>query len=195
MLYSGSSLSPAPDRRILQRFGECKIMIKYICRSAQLMTAIIITTFTLTFVGACGKGVGVVPIPINTDAPTEKIKPSFSQFPDIPIPPGAEMNLDRTVILGAPESWVGRLTLETAQSPSKLFDFFKHRTIEFGWQEVTSVRSATSYLTYTQTDRVLSIQITGRTLRGSEAILTVAPKGPSINSLPNQTNSITTAPN
>jgi len=131
----------------------------------------------LLLLGACGKGLEVTPAAINTDSSSNSEKPSFSQFQDVPIPTNAEMDLDRTVILGAPERWIGRLTLETNHSPVNVFNFFKQRTPEFGWQEVTSIRSATSFLTYTQATRVLTVQITGKTLRGSEVVMTVSPKG------------------
>ena len=129
------------------------------------------------FLGACGGGVGIVPTVDDRGSgsnPSET--PSFSQFKDIPIPTGAQMDLDRTVILGPPESWIGRLTLEASHNPVALFNFFKQRTPGFGWQEVTSIRSATSFLTYTQAIRVLTIQITSKTLRGSEVVMTVSPK-------------------
>lgn len=138
--------------------------------------------------GACGRGVGVTPAAINTGTSSTSQKPSFSQFRDIPIPTGAEMNLDRTVVLGPPESWIGRLTLETSHNPISLFNFFKQRTPEFGWQEVTSIRSATSFLTYTQSIRVLTIQITSKTLQGSEVVITISPKGQSIGSPPVKVN-------
>ena len=137
---------------------------------------------------ACGRSLGVTPAPTNTESSSSPEQPSFSQFQDVPIPTNAEMNLDRTVILGAPESWIGRLTLETSHNPVKVFNFFKQRTPEFGWQEVTSIRSATSFLTYTQTIRVLTIQITGKTLRGSEVVMTVSPKGQSAGSSPLEVN-------
>lgn len=144
----------------------------------------------LLLLAACGRSLGVTPAPVNTESSSNSEQPSFSQFQDVPIPTNAEMNLDRTVILGAPESWIGRLTLETNHNPVNVFNFFKQRTPEFGWQEVTSIRSATSFLTYTQATRVLTIQITGKTLRGSEVVMTVSPKGPSLGASPIQVNPV-----
>ena len=141
----------------------------------------------LIFLGGCGSGMGVKPMSMNKGEASKPGQASFSQFQDIPIPIGAEMNLDRSVILGAPETWTGRLTLETNHNPVKLFIFFKQSTPEFGWQEVTSIRSATSFLTYTQTTRVLTIQITSKTLRGSEVVMTVSPKDQNIGSSAVQT--------
>ena len=145
-----------------------------------------LATILLFCLGACGSD--KTPAAINTGTSSTSDKPSFSQFQDVPIPTGAEMNLDRTVILGPPESWIGRLTIETNHNPVILFNFFKQRTPEFGWQEVTSIRSATSFLTYTQSIRVLTIQITAKTLRGSEVVMTISPKGNSIGQSPTQVN-------
>ena len=130
----------------------------------------------LIFLGGCGSGLGVKPKPTNKGEASKPGQASFSQFQDIPIPIGAEMDLDRTVILGARESWIGRLTLETSHNSIKLFNFFKKSTPEFGWQEITSIRSATSVLTYSQTTRVLTIQIIAKTLQGSEVVMTVSPR-------------------
>jgi len=130
----------------------------------------------LIFLGGCGSSTGVKPMPVNKEDASKPGQASFSQFQDVPIPIGAEMNLNRTVILGAPERWIGRLTLETSYNSIKLFNFFKKSTPEFGWQEITSIRSATSVLTYSQTTRVLTIQIIGKTLQGSEVVMTVSPR-------------------
>ena len=146
------------------------------------LTFVSLTVGILVFFSACTKSVGVTPTPINTGSAADPNQPSFSQFQDIPIPPGARMNMNRTLILGTLESWIGRLVLETNLKSAHVFDFFKQRTPEFGWQEVTAVRAATSVLTYTRSNRVLTILITSRTLLGSEAVLTVSPRGPSIGS-------------
>ena len=130
----------------------------------------------LIFLGGCGSGMGVKPMPMNKGDSSKSAQASFSQFQDVPIPIGAEMDLDRTVILGARERWIGRLTLETNHNSVKLFNFFKKSTPEFGWQEITSIRSATSVLTYSQTTRVLTIQIIAKTLQGSEVVMTVSPR-------------------
>ena len=130
----------------------------------------------LIFLGGCGSGMGVKPMPMNKGDSSKSTQASFSQFQDVPIPIGAEMDLDRTVILGASETWIGRLTLETNYNPVKLFNFFKKSTPEFGWQEITSIRSATSVLTYSQTTRILTIQIIAKTLQGSEVVMTVSPR-------------------
>ena len=111
---------------------------------------------------------GVKPMSMNKGDSSKSAQASFSQFQDVPIPIGAEMDLDRTDILGARERWIGRQTLETNHNSVKEFNFFKKSTPEFGWQEITSIRSATSVITYSQTTRVLPIQIIeGKLIEGA----------------------------
>ena len=147
-------------------------------KTRTLLTPKILPALILVL-SACAQSVGLAPTPTSSTSSTQNNQPSFAQFQDIPIPPGARMDLDRTVILGAPASWIGRLALNANQNPAVVFDFFKQRTSEFGWQEVTTVRAATSFMTFTRANRVLNIQIKAKTLQGSEVDLTVSPRGQS----------------
>ena len=101
---------------------------------------------------------------------------AFSQFPDIPIPAGAKMNVDRTLVFGS-DPWFGQLALTASSNAGLMFDFFRNNLAQHKWQEVTSVRAPTSILTYMQDDRVLAISIQGSTLGGSEMTITVSPRG------------------
>ena len=133
----------------------------------------------LLAVAACDRAVGIAP---STSRPAANADQqggavSFSQFADIPIPTGSKMNLDRTLVLGPQDTWIGRLALDTSHKTTDMFSFFKQKAPEFGWQEVTSVRSAVSVLTYTRENRVMTIQIQGKTITGSEVDITVSPRG------------------
>jgi hypothetical protein len=105
------------------------------------------------------------------------ITPTFGQFSDIPVPSGANMDLDRTLILGGGDSWMGRLSYSTRQSVGEMFDFHKAEMMRFGWQELASLRSATSVLTYQRSERVATVQIRPATILGAVVDFTVAPQG------------------
>jgi hypothetical protein len=107
---------------------------------------------------------------------------TFTQFKDIPIPGGASMNTDRSLITGPQDAWIGRLVFTTFTNTNEMFDFYKNNTPHFGWEEIASVRSRVSVLTYTQADRVMTVQIRDRLLWGSEVELTVTPRGTGSNS-------------
>ena len=126
-------------------------------------------------VSACTNQVGVAPA-TGASGPSET-RVSFARFPDLPLPSEAEINLDRTLVFGGDDAWIGRLVISASGDPNDLFDFFKQKLGGYGWQEITSVRAAVSVLTYTRQQRVATIQIQGRTLRGSEVTITVSPLG------------------
>jgi len=101
---------------------------------------------------------------------------AFTQFPDIPVPPGSKIVVDKTLVFGS-KPWFGQLTLDSSTSANKAFDFFRANLTSMGWEEVTSVRAPTSILTYANEDRVLAIAIRGGTITGSELTVTVSPRG------------------
>ncbi len=145
-----------------------------------------VAVFALAGLTACAQnfgsnlaGVSMSPSATNTseDGQPQPLQPSFAQFQDIPIPGGAKMNMDRTLVLGAHEAWIGRLVIDSSVSQAQMFDFFKQRTGEFGWREITSVRSATSVLTYSRDQRIMTIQILTRPLLGTQVDITMSPSG------------------
>lgn len=107
----------------------------------------------------------------------EQAQPSFADFSDMPIPASARMDVDRSLILGPKENWLGRLVFRSSNSASESFDFYANGMQRFGWQSVAVVRGATSAMTYSRNDRVASIQIVGTTFGGSEVTITVSPQG------------------
>ncbi len=83
----------------------------------------------------------------------------FAQFTDIPIPPKNSIDLDRTLVFGSDRDWIGRISLSSSLAVSEIYDFYKREMPKLGWTELTSVRSATSVLTYQQDNRVATIQV------------------------------------
>jgi hypothetical protein len=105
---------------------------------------------------------------------------AFTQFSDIPIPSGSTMDMEKSHIFGGAESWFGQLVIRSPNGPNDMFEFYHQQMPEFGWREITSVRAATSVLTYVRAGRVATLQITKRTfsLGDSEVTVTVAPERP-----------------
>ena len=69
------------------------------------------------------------------------------------------MNIDKTLLLGEKNNWIGRLFLNSPLKPEQIFDFFKLNLIKYNWEEITSVRSTTSILTYSLNERIMTIKI------------------------------------
>ncbi len=111
------------------------------------------------------------------DASGAPSQASFTRFPDLPMPVNADLQMDETLIFGTNDTWIGRLVIQSSHSSNDMFDFYKREMPGFEWQEITSVRAKTSVMTYTRGERVATIQIEGRTLRGSTVTITVSPRG------------------
>lgn len=124
---------------------------------------------------ACSQSVGIAP-PAKDSAEGTETQAAFTRFPDMPLPTKGDFDMERTMVFGSGDSWFGRLTINTSYGANEMFDFYQGHLPGYGWQEVTSLRSATSVLTYTRQDRVATIQIQERTIRGSEVTVTVSPR-------------------
>ncbi|NQW00353.1 MAG: hypothetical protein HQ483_11690 [Rhodospirillales bacterium] len=132
----------------------------------------------LLAVGACDRTTPIKAASKTTETSGQSAASAsaYSQFPDIPIPSGANINVEKTLIFGS-KPWYGQLSLSTSTRADVMFDFYRNNLEQYDWHELTSVRAPTSILTYDSENRILAISIQASTLRGSEITLTVSPKG------------------
>ncbi len=112
----------------------------------------------------------------NADGTIAEPTAGFTQFPDLPFPPGSKMNIESTFIVGSGDSWYGQTSVETKLGANGAFDFYKQQLPDHGWTELSSVRAQTSILTYTREHRVLAIQLTPGNLNNTEVLITVSPR-------------------
>lgn len=142
-----------------------------------------ILVMTLPFIGllltSCGQTASLIPAASPDQGSEGKASSTepFAQFKDIPIPGGAEMDMERSIILGSQDTWTGRVYLQVNISATKLFEFYKLEMPGFGWKEVTSVRAAISVLTYIRDSRVATIQILANKIQGAVVTVTISPMG------------------
>lgn len=102
--------------------------------------------------------------------------PSFAQFNDIPIPEKATMDLKSSLLLGGSSSWIGRLVFSAPYTLNSMFDFYMSEMPKFGWKEVTVVRSKVSVLSFTNDDRVATVQLEADMVNGTIVSFTVSPR-------------------
>ena len=132
---------------------------------------------TLLIVAGCTNGSGPSSTSGTSTGSSARTAVGFAQFPDIAVPAGAKMDVERSLVLGARDDWIGRLAMSATGTTSEAYDFFLREMPKFGWQEITTVRSEVSVLTYSRGNRVATIQIRNRTLGGSAIDITVSPRG------------------
>ena len=126
---------------------------------------------------ACTPGSGAPSSSGDTGASAAQTAGGFAGFVDIAVPAGARMDVERSLVLGARDNWIGRLSMNADRSPPASYDFFLREMPKHRWRELTTVRSETGVLTYSRDDRIATIQITKRTFGGSRIDVTVSPRG------------------
>lgn len=139
--------------------------------------AILILAALICAAGLAGCASGPT-LPATAKKDGEKAIPNFQPVTDIPIPAGAELDTERTLILSSRDRWTGRLVIDLSLSAAEAFAFYQGDMPRFNWQPVMSVQAHTSVLTFTREDRAATVQIENRTLGGSTVMITIAPRQP-----------------
>ena len=104
---------------------------------------------------------------------TKKVS-TYTQFSDMPFPSGAIIDVERTTVVGS-RPWYGQLTFSVSSNVSSVFEFFDTKMETYRWQKITSVRAETSILTFIRQNRVLSISIKEKTLKGTKVTIVSSP--------------------
>jgi hypothetical protein len=96
---------------------------------------------------------------------------------EMPIPGGARINNENSLILGAGDGWAGRVSITSAQNANETFTFFRDQFQQAGWTLVSSTKSKNSILVFVKKDRTATIEIDEGGFGGkANVMLTVAPR-------------------
>lgn len=136
---------------------------------------IALTVAAMLVISGCAQTAGIAPSGGSVIGKDGKGKQVSAQFSDLPVPRGAKMNVDKTVVVGT-KIWFGQLTLDTSHNADVMFNFYSRELPNYGWRRIASIRAATSILTYERQNRVLYVAIRPSRIRGSEITITVSPK-------------------
>ena len=115
-------------------------------------------------------------IPVRQQYGTIKIK-------DIAMPQDSKIHYKKSMVLGPPDAWVGRLTYECSESTDYLWDFMQAEMARMGWTQLSGIRSTVSVLVFKRGGRVATAQIQERLIYGSNITVDVAPESNSSPSL------------
>ena len=94
---------------------------------------------------------------------------------DVPLPPGAVIKQQDTLVMGSANNWLGRIGMSVSGEPQGIFTYFKDGMTAAGWALTSSSFSKTSLLTFTKSDRVANIQVQAANFGGNDVLITVAP--------------------
>ena len=103
------------------------------------------------------------------------IPPAFANFPDMPFPNQAYVDLEETKALGSGHNWIGSIVYNAPYTPSEVFDFYVSEMPKLGWLEVATVRARVSHMTYIKERRAVQILIEMDSSDSSTVTVTAIP--------------------
>jgi len=119
----------------------------------------------------------VSPTNPNAMAPVGELPPNVLTIPDLPVPPGSQVLLTDTVIVGDDLVWTGQVVMiGDASQPVQLVEFMRKNMPEYGWVETAIVRSRRTSITYVKGERFATVRILPLA-DGVEVDVVVAPAG------------------
>lgn len=136
---------------------------------------ILIAAAALVALAACDSGPRLTAISAPAEVEGES-SAAFQPITDVPIPDGARLDSERSLVLGGQDNWTGRLVFTIGESSADAFARYHQEMQRFGWRLITSVQAESSVLAFSQGDRVATIQIEGRTLSGATVAITMSPR-------------------
>lgn len=109
----------------------------------------------------------------QTGDPTQPM--DFNLLTDIPIPAGATMDNDRSLILGDRDRWTGRVVMKLWKSAAESTNFYQQQMPSFGWEAIMAATSGVSMMSYIRGDRAATVLVE-RSMVGSIVSVTVGPR-------------------
>ena len=92
---------------------------------------------------------------------------------DMPIPNGARINNENTMIIGRGVGWVCRVYLVGLQSPNEVYGFFLTDFPKAGWATVSATKAKTSIVVFTKEDRTCTIKVSEGSFTGPKTLISI----------------------
>jgi hypothetical protein len=103
---------------------------------------------------------------------------------DMPIPAGATVRPQETLVMGTGNRWMGRISLSVPGDSQVAYAYFRDGLPSAGWVLTSSSYSKLSFLTFSKAERMATIQIQTSSFGGNEVTITVTPATKPANTTP-----------
>ncbi len=142
----------------------------------QTLKAIISIGLGCSLLMACAAPITQIPGAENDQTLAGNDPQVTNSYADIPIAHEDVLVVSESLLLNTGEQWTGRAVFRSKLNTSEAFKYFHQHMSTYGWIGITSVQSEVSVLTFEKGNRVATVQISKRTVSGSEVKVTVAPR-------------------
>ena len=94
---------------------------------------------------------------------------------DVPLPPGATIKQQETLVMGAGSTWTGRMSLSVSGEPQAVFAYFRDSLPGSGWTLTSSSFAKLSLLSFSKAERIANVQIQNGSFGNNDVLITVTP--------------------
>ena len=112
--------------------------------------------------------------------PDGKVQNPVQLLGQLPLPPGAAIRAEQSLIIGAGDNWVGRVVLDVGRDFDAAYRFFLETYPAQGWTVVSAVRGKNSFLVMTRQERTATFEMVDGGMMGSSVSLTMAPRNAAV---------------
>ena len=109
-----------------------------------------------------------------------KVQNSVQLLGQLPLPPGAIIRADQSLIIGAGDNWVGRVVLDVGRDFDAAYRFFLETYPAQGWVVVSAVRGKNSFMVMTRQERTATFEMIDGGMLGSSVSMTMAPRNAAV---------------
>jgi len=92
--------------------------------------------------------------------PSRYTKPGFSNIRDVPLPKAANMDINKSMVMGSGDTWTGHLVYETDKPQVEVIDFTTSQMQGVGWMKLSELRGKETVITFIKGQRVATVRVT-----------------------------------
>jgi hypothetical protein len=143
----------------------------------RVLWAFLVTAALAVGVAGCANTGSSTSVAVGPDG---KLQNPVQLLGQLPLPPGAVIRADQSLIIGAGDNWVGRVVLDVGRDVDAAFRYFLETYPAQGWTVVSAVRGKNSFLVMTRQERTATFEMVDGGMMGSSVSLTMAPRNAAV---------------
>ncbi|MGA0128930.1 MAG: hypothetical protein ACO3I1_06545 [Burkholderiales bacterium] len=133
----------------------------------KLTRQIIISALILSTMGCQGMDMRPVSGSSQQTAGFDSFTRDVTKF--IFVPPDSELVMEKSIVLGKDEDWVGKLVVVSSENFEESYVFIRDAYLEKDWNLKTTHRSDTALLIFEKAGRLITIEFSQRALTSKRA--------------------------
>ncbi|WP_416560477.1 hypothetical protein ACHEXL_02480 [Limnohabitans sp. yimb22184] len=143
----------------------------------RVLWALLVTVGLAGGLAACANTSSTPSVGVGPDG---KVQNPVQLLGQLPLPPGAGIRADQSLIIGAGDNWVGRVVLDVGRDLDAAYRFFLETYPSQGWTVVSAVRGKNSFMVMTRQERTATFEMVDGGMLGSSVSLTMAPRNAAV---------------